>query len=163
MKWTPGAIAELLIIGLIVLAVAGEPRMFHALIGESADQQLLEAAIQGNPGAIEDALGNGADPNATDSSGNTPLIHAVLSRQLPSVKRLLDSGADPNAVNALGMTPLMLAAQVNDVAVIHVLLARGADPQRQSPQYHLTALQFAQRSLAPEAVAALRPGATSRR
>ncbi len=51
----------------------------------------------------------GADPNATDKSGVTPLLRAVRTRCSAAVRSLLEGGADVNRANKSGSTPLQLA------------------------------------------------------
>ena len=54
----------------------------------------------------------GADPNAPDQGGATPLHKAVRTRCAAAVKALVDGGADPRRKNKSGSTALRLA-QVN--------------------------------------------------
>ena len=53
----------------------------------------------------------GANPNALDKSGVTPLHRAVRTRCTAAVRALLRGGADPNLANKSGSTPLALATQ----------------------------------------------------
>src|SRR3954471_54662 len=53
----------------------------------------------------------GADPDAVDRDGVTPLHRAVRTRSLPAVQALLDGRADPGMPNKAGSTPLHLAVQ----------------------------------------------------
>jgi hypothetical protein len=53
----------------------------------------------------------GADPNAADKSGVTPLHRAVRTRCTAAVRALLDGGADPKRTNKSGSTPMKLATQ----------------------------------------------------
>ena len=53
----------------------------------------------------------GADPNAADANGATPLHRAVRTRSAPAVRALLDAGAAHSARNKNGSTPLHLAVQ----------------------------------------------------
>jgi hypothetical protein len=51
----------------------------------------------------------GADPNAVDKKGTTPLHRAVRNRCAAAVKALLDAGADPHSTNGRGSTAMQLA------------------------------------------------------
>jgi len=53
----------------------------------------------------------GADPNALDKNGVTPLHRAVRTRCAAAVKVLLEGGADPRRKNKNGSTPMLLATQ----------------------------------------------------
>ena len=53
----------------------------------------------------------GADPNARDKNGATPLHRAVRCRCAEAVKLLLTLGSDPAALNKPGSTPFHLAVQ----------------------------------------------------
>jgi ankyrin repeat protein len=53
----------------------------------------------------------GADPNARDKGGATPLHRAVRTRCSAAVKALLEGGADPQRKTKRGSTPMLLATQ----------------------------------------------------
>ena len=53
----------------------------------------------------------GADPNAVDKSGVTPLHRAVRTRCAEAVRTLIECGADPARKNKSGSTPAILATQ----------------------------------------------------
>ena len=73
-------------------------------------------------------LSYGADPNAKNEDGDTPLHHAACFGGKWLCWLLLTYGADPNAKNEDGVTPLHEAAGRERVAVCQLLLTHGADP-----------------------------------
>ena len=81
---------------------------------------------------IQECLAAGANPNARDAQGETPLsmVTVLATNKAPAVIRaLVDAGADPNARNRYGWTILYRAASQNkDPAIIRTLLNVGADP-----------------------------------
>jgi hypothetical protein len=83
-------------------------------------QQPLHYAADGGPRAphwnpraqaatIAALIDAGADPNAADTGGVTPLHRAVRNRCAAAVQALLDRGADPKRKNGSGSTPAQLA------------------------------------------------------
>jgi ankyrin repeat protein len=110
----------------------------------------LHAAAVGNPGAdawnppaqaatIALLIKAGADPNAVDMDGVTPLHRAVRTRCAAAVAALLDGGADAGRRNKGGSTPLRLAgsttgrggagspqAKAQQQEILHLLQQHGA-------------------------------------
>lgn len=89
-------------------------------------------------------LDRGADVNAKNRRGSTPLHWAVHDQA--KVRLLLSRGATVNSKQNEGRTPLFLAASLaNSIDTIRLLLAKGADPDiatanRQTPLMAAAAL-----------------------
>ena len=86
------------------------------------DQQPLHYAVDGipdspswNPSAqgetVAALLALGADANAVDKNGTTPLLRAVRNRCALAVEVLLAGGADPHARNKRGSTAMQLTGR----------------------------------------------------
>ena len=73
-------------------------------------------------------LEEGADPNAQDASGETPLhIVARGSGDPELLAVLLTGGANPNLLSKRDISPLFWAAMRDDLAAVELLLHYGAD------------------------------------
>ena len=113
---------------LHIAAAAYEADLVRELVGAGANvaaanrrgAEPLHYAVDGIPGSarwnptsqretVECLVELGADPNAVDKNGMTPVQRAVRNRCAAAVKALLDLGADPHATNRSGSTALQLA------------------------------------------------------
>jgi ankyrin repeat protein len=93
---------------------------------------LHNAAAQGHERIALQLLDAGADVNALDWQGNTPLTLAAFAAQPKLVKLLLSRNADPNVeVAAAGGMPALCAAVYGaDAGTVRLLLQAGANPSR---------------------------------
>jgi hypothetical protein len=113
---------------LHVAAASHQPNIVRELLRQGADVGAvnrrravpLHYAVDGGPGApswrpqaqaetVTFLLKAGADPNAADSGGTTPLLRAVRNRCSAAVRALLDGGADAGQANKRGSKPRDLA------------------------------------------------------
>ncbi|MFL5759338.1 MAG: ankyrin repeat domain-containing protein [Thermomicrobiales bacterium] len=89
----------------------------------------LHAAVAGNQReSVVLLLQHGANVNATDAGGWTPLGLAAHEGRGPIIEILLAAGADPNKPNAQGDTPLMVARERDHQDAVALLLSGGAAP-----------------------------------
>ena len=133
------------LIGLTLLALAGGAyALWHFEVVEldflpaspRADktaehtQTLFEVVKTGDLAVLSVALGEGADVNARDEFGQTPLMYASGASGTPDLLNLLlKAGADLNAQTETGWTALMYAARdAKDLNVPLFLMNAGADP-----------------------------------
>jgi ankyrin repeat protein len=101
---------------------------------------LQNTAVFGDLNAIRLMLEHGAEVNAFDPLGRTPLMYAVISDLLPleAVKLLVEHGADVNARNQhtkagdAGLTVLDIAKLNGRTPIVEYLEARGAKSSTQS-------------------------------
>lgn len=94
-----------------------------------AKTDIFKVVTTGTPSQVRAVIRSGADPNARDNRGETPLMYAAADNSNPAVITILiEAGADSNARGKNGMTALMYAAEDNaNPAVVTTLLEAGAD------------------------------------
>uniref|UniRef100_A0A3B3SLY1 Cyclin-dependent kinase inhibitor 2A/B (p15, inhibits CDK4) n=1 Tax=Paramormyrops kingsleyae TaxID=1676925 RepID=A0A3B3SLY1_9TELE len=85
------------------------------------EDELASAAANGNTGIVGRLLQNGADANAANSFGRTPLQVAMMGSSAV-VKLLLENGADPNKPDNTGTTPLHDAARDGFCDTVQILV-----------------------------------------
>lgn len=87
---------------------------------------LHRAALRLDVDAVRSLLTAGANPNAKNNAGATPLLYGAGHAEV--VRLLLEKKADPNAKSAAGNTPLMACVIHNpSAAAARLLLDAGAD------------------------------------
>jgi ankyrin repeat protein len=103
----------------------------------------MSAALEGRTEKVRAFLSRGADVNAKDGDGRTPLMFAVINMHYETVNVLLDYGADVNARANDGGTALVLAASCGDPRIVRALLNRGADTNAKFVQTNVNAMMLA--------------------
>lgn len=123
---------------------------------EILDEDLLASARRGETEACLQLILNGANINATNIHGSSPLLRAAYARRVETAFVLIDKGADTNARDAAGNSILHISGEwpsedyerlmglgldpntrnksdesplhvVNDLAKVESLLSAGAD------------------------------------
>ncbi|HYD19257.1 MAG TPA: ankyrin repeat domain-containing protein, partial [Patescibacteria group bacterium] len=99
-----------------------DPRGFTAAGGTA----LHLAAYMGYDKVAGWLIDAGADVNARDQNGLTPLVAAAINRKPATVQMLLRNQADPNIATKDGTTALMKAAGSGCAICVRALLEKGA-------------------------------------
>jgi ankyrin repeat protein len=90
-------------------------------------------------------LERGADIEATNKAGRTPLMLAILIKDQEMFEFLLKKGANIEAKDKEGNTPLMMAGKKEFVEAIEILLIKGANIDARNNRGH-TAIHLAKAS-----------------
>ena len=98
---------------------------------EAKNAEMVKAAFLCDFVRVRELLAEGADPDAPDQDGRSPLFSAVLGNSVGVLALLLEAGADPNLRDRDGWAPLHFAAQERLPEIARILLGRGADPNVQ--------------------------------
>ncbi len=115
-----------------------------------ADSPLADAIQAGERANALRLIQGGADVNATQPDGATPLHWAVFNVDYELARQLLRRRADPDVTNAYGSSPLSEAASIADLELMRMLLDAGANPDSPN-QDGQTALMLAIRTGVTEA------------
>ena len=94
------------------------------LVGCGSSVDIHQAAKDGNIEAVKQHLDAGADVNAMNKYGWTPLFYAVQVDYKEVAELLITKGADVNAKDVKGKTPLHYPSTKG---IAELLIAKGAD------------------------------------
>jgi ankyrin repeat protein len=101
---------------------------------------LHAAAAAGNVIEIERLLVAGADREARDGNGRTPLHVAVYRKKYDAARVLLAKGANANALDRQRYDVVTIAAVADDVPMLKLALEGGASAKNVTSPYDGTAL-----------------------
>ena len=92
------------------------------------DEQLLAAAASGDVAGISAALKGGADVDARDAHGRTPLLLATVARQTDAVRRLIDAEPNLDLQDDQLDNPFLYAGAEGLTDILRLVSEAGADP-----------------------------------
>ena len=92
------------------------------------DDRLLEAAANGDLAGIATAISGGANVDARDERGRTPLMVATEARQTDAVRALLAAGADIDLRDDKQDNPFLYAGAEGLLDILKLANEAGADP-----------------------------------
>jgi ankyrin repeat protein len=102
---------------------------------KSTTADLAKAVSKGSFNDIQALVEKGADINAQDKYGYTPLLHALKNKQEQITKFLVEKGANVNLCDMNGVSPLRMAEARSSIEIVQTLKKLGAELQpQQQPQ-----------------------------
>ena len=113
--------------------------------GTAAADTLAGLIQAGDREAALEMVAAGADVNAAQGDGTTPLHWAIYKIDAELARALLERGAQPDVINIYGSSPLAEAVKVADARLVEMLLDAGADVEVAN-QEGQTALMLAARA-----------------
>ena len=126
-----------LVLGATLVFVLKHPKT--TLLNSGDPSAIWDAVSTGDSTALAQLISNGANVNARDSRGHTPIMVAVsltgLAQASTTVDLLLSNGADVHLVDPIGgLSPMHRAAIAGNVDGARALIVRsGAHVNVQSP------------------------------
>ncbi|MCV7201048.1 hypothetical protein B7435_17355 [Mycolicibacterium peregrinum] len=88
---------------------------------------LLTAATNNNAARVRELIGRGADPEARDQRGRTPLVAATKNGATNAARALIEAGADVNAKDDLQDSAYLYAGAEGLDDILELTLSHGAD------------------------------------
>ncbi len=95
--------------------------------GGVLESQLREAAERGNAAQVKTLLDQGANIEARDKQGRTPLLLATHGNRIEAAAVLIEAGADVNAKDSIDDSPYLYAGARGLNQILQLTLSHGAD------------------------------------
>jgi ankyrin repeat protein len=103
------------------------------------NESLISAAERGDTAAVLQLIADGADINARDARGRTPVLAATHANRVETVAALIAAGADINVRDDMKDNPFLYAGAEGLLDILRLLIAARADT-RITNRYGGTAL-----------------------
>ncbi len=121
-----------------------------SLIARGADLNARDATgktplFHGNTDIVQLLIAHGADMNVQDRWGFTPLHAALRSRSAETARLLIRRGAHVRTQSHDGETPLHAAATLGDIEIVRLLIAQGAEVRAETRTAETPLLRAAQK------------------
>jgi len=131
--------------------------LMTVLLGAApAPAPVADAAMRGDREAVRGLLKQGADANAAQGDGMTPLHWAADRGDAALIDMLIYAGGNVSAVTRVGQyAPLHLASRSGNLAVVQALLKAGANVGQRTNPSGVTALHLAAESGNPAVITLL--------
>lgn len=91
------------------------------------DRELTKYSNKGNINKVKELVERGANVNAQNDYGYSPMFYASRQNKLNIVKYLVENGAIVDIENRFGETPLMVASVNGNLEVVKYLIQSGAN------------------------------------
>ncbi len=135
---------------LMVAAINGHTDCMKDLIAlgdsefkDTGGNTALHLACGHNVSSVKKLIELGANKEAQNDRGMTPLMCATYRGQVECVQYLIEQGVDKDAQNREGMTALHLAVFHDDTGCLKILYTAEADPEIQGGIFWYTPLALA--------------------
>jgi uncharacterized protein len=92
------------------------------------NEKLIQAAEQGDTARVLELLQQGADINARDAQGRTPVMAATYGNRIEMVAALIKAGADVNLRDDRLNNPFLYAGAEGLLEILKLTYEAGADP-----------------------------------
>ncbi len=129
-----------MIVILAGLAAAASAQTAPSSREVAAYEGLFLAAHQGDVAGIERLVAEGADVNARDPKGRTPVHVAAFASADEALRALAGAGADMNALEHQAYDVVTIAAVADDPELMSLAIELGNDPGLVTSPYDGTAL-----------------------